>query len=66
MIEHTHSLNRDVSERYLFDRYDRFGEEKIPFEYVKLQPKYTGTIIPDDEVMLKKMIKNVKIGRAHV
>lgn len=59
MIEHTHSLNRDVAERYLFDRYDRFGEEKIPFEYVKLQPKYTGTIIPDDEVMFKKMIKNV-------
>lgn len=59
MIEHIHSLNRDVSERYLFGRYDRFGEEKLPFEYVRLHPEYTGVIIPDGEVLFRKMIKDV-------
>lgn len=59
MTEHTHSLNHDVAERYLFGRYERFGEEKLPFEYVRLLPEYIGTKIPDNEVLFQKMIKSV-------
>ena len=55
MTEHTHSLNHDVAERYLFGRYERFDEEKLPSEYVRLLPEYIGTKIPDNEVLLNPL-----------
>lgn len=59
MTELTHSLNYNVTERYLFGRYDGFGEEKLPTEYVRLQSEYIGTLLPDNEVLIHKLIKNV-------
>lgn len=56
MIELTHSLNKKMADRYLYDRYDKFSEENLPSEYFSLDDDSIRVDIPQDETKIKKLM----------
>ena len=59
MIELTHSLNKKMADRYLYDRYDKFSEENLPSEYFSLDDDSIRVDIPQDETKIKKLMDEV-------
>ena len=60
MIELTHSLNKKMADRYLYDRYDKFSEENLPSEYFSLDDDSIRVDIPQDETKIKKLMDEVR------
>ena len=60
MIELTHSLNKKMADRYLYDRYDKFSEENLPSEYFSLDDDSIRVDIPQDETKIKKLMDEDK------
>ena len=59
MIELTHSLNKKMAGRYLYDRYDKFSEENLPSEYFRLDDDSVRADIPKEETKIKKLMDEV-------
>ncbi|MGN0396189.1 MAG: hypothetical protein ACI4EF_12565 [Coprococcus sp.] len=65
MTEPIHSLNKQMTDRFLYNRYNKFNEERIPTEYVKPNTNHTGINIPDTESLFKRFVEEV-IGIAYM